>query len=193
MAVTLLLVREAGTAWDADERLRGRTPLPARPEELAELQRAAPELASCEPSGVYAPPTDPGRQSGRVLREALGLPLWLREELVPLDTGAWEGLTLSELRERNKRAWRRWRADPTMYGPPRGETLDDVAARLHPFVEDLLVADETAVVVAGDLVVGALLARVCPAPGERSRRVPSPVLEGDERWVEQELVTDTER
>ena len=108
MAVKLLLVRESATSWVLDGRVQGKVILPPLEGELGELRSLAPELAEFNPEAVYVPPHDPGLASGQVLREELGLPLWKRDELMPLDMGIWEGLCWSEVKERYGRIYRRW-------------------------------------------------------------------------------------
>jgi probable phosphoglycerate mutase len=191
MAVRLLLVREAETAWEAQGRLRGQTPLPALPDCLEALGEAVPELAAQRPEAIYAPPRDPGRATGTFLRRALDLPLWKREALLPLDTGAWEGLALPEIETRYGRIWRQVQAAPAHYGPPRGETLLDVADRLQPLVEDLVLQEETAVVVAQREVLLALMAYVSPGVADEEEEPDDVWQLWDDRqlWTEFDIVT----
>ncbi|MFW5858037.1 MAG: histidine phosphatase family protein [Planctomycetota bacterium] len=187
MGVHLLLVRQAATAWTRTGRVEGGTPLPPEPDELEAIRAIVPELETFDPEGIYAPPVDPGRATGRALRQAMGLPLWFRPELAPLDTGAWEGLLWDEVRLRHARALRRWRADPRVFAPPMGETTAEVAARLRPLADDLIEGGAGGIVVADARVLDTLVRELLPGADPEERLLPD-APDGQACWTDVEVI-----
>lgn len=195
MAMRLVLVCEAATAWTKDVRVQGRLALPPLADELELLRELAKELDEISPEAVYCPPQDPALASAQVLRKALGLPLWKKDSLLPLDMGAWEGLSWSEVKERFGRLVRRYRAAPQTFAPPQAEALADAAGRLHGLVKELLGAGEDAIVVASAGILATLENHVLPygeASGEVSSWARFDMPEKWPRWTEHELVTNEE-
>jgi broad specificity phosphatase PhoE len=72
----------------------------------------------------------------------------LRAELTELDVGETEGMEFPKMRELYPEFMRRWATADTSVRMPGGESIDDVALRLQPFLQDLgsLEADHVAVV-----------------------------------------------
>lgn len=61
----------------------------------------------------------------------------LRTELIELDVGETEGMTFPKMRELYPDFMRQWATNDTSVRMPGGESIEDVAARLLPFVEEL--------------------------------------------------------
>lgn len=192
MAVKLLLVRECATPWLSEGRVQGRIILPPLAEELSEMRAIAPELAELSPEAVYVPPQDPGLASGQIFSEELGLPLWKRDELLPLDMGIWEGLCWSEVKERYGRMYRRWQSAPETYAPPQGETVAEVGRRLSVFLQEMLGLGETIIVVASTSTLSAFFSQRILEEEQSGEEAPwqlSAPPQQSPRWSEHEVIT----
>lgn len=124
----LLLVRHGRTEANAAGLLLGR----ADPS-LDDLGRAqATALARALPSvaRVIASPLRRAQETAA----AFGLPVETDDRWIELDYGDWDGLVLKEM---DPAAWERWRGDPS-FAPPGGESLVDLAARVHAACEALV-------------------------------------------------------
>jgi len=60
------------------------------------------------------------------------------KRLREMDFGEWEGKDIIAVAEQYPEQMARWRRDPEKYGPPNGEPLSAVAARVHAFYQSML-------------------------------------------------------
>ena len=100
---------------------------------IAELLRRRPIAA------IYSSPQGRAVQTAEPSGQALDLEVRTVEHLREIDFGAWEGLSFEAAREHYPEAWRARQADPYSAAAPGGETYRDLAARVIPAFDDLLV------------------------------------------------------
>jgi probable phosphoglycerate mutase len=119
--MALWLVRHGETAWSLSGQHTSRTDLPLTPE--GELQAVAigKMLAARRFDRVFSSPMVRARDTARLA--GFGERLEIRDDLVEVDYGGYEGLTTPEIRERAPR-WELFRD-----GCPHGEAADEIAHR----------------------------------------------------------------
>jgi probable phosphoglycerate mutase len=125
----LILVRHGATAHSAEHRFSGRNDLPLN--EDGRAQAAA--LAARRFGNIAAVVTSPlrrARETAEVLADALGMRPTVADAFTELDFGAFEGLTLAELRERFPAELAAWLASPDT-APPDGESFTALARRVR--------------------------------------------------------------
>ncbi|GGC61787.1 histidine phosphatase family protein [Chelatococcus reniformis] len=144
-APTLYFVRHGETDWNAAGRLQGRrdTELNATGRRQAEASgRALRALIAAPAELAYvSSPLRRARATMEGLRHAIGLApaaYALDERLMELSFGRWEGLTWREIRTGQPRLHGERKARIWDFVPPGGESYADLAARLTPFVRDLV-------------------------------------------------------
>lgn len=123
--LTVLLVRHARTAWNAERRFLGRTDVPLDPLGEAQADALARRLAPIPLAGVYTSPLARARETARRLGEPVACPA-----LTEMDMGELEGLGGEEVQARFPGVLRQWRDDPLAIRPPGGETIAATQARL---------------------------------------------------------------
>lgn len=125
--MTLYICRHGRTEANASGLLLGR----ADPEldEVGEAQAEAIAGFVPEPARVVSSPLTRCRQTA----EAFGLPVETDERLMELDYGDFDLQPLSEV---PAETWAEWRSD-TDFRPPGGETLNELAARVFPVLDEL--------------------------------------------------------
>jgi broad specificity phosphatase PhoE len=124
----LIIARHGRTTANAAGELLGR-----RDPELDEAGRTQAGAIGAALSGadrVISSPLARCRQTAA----AIGLPVEIDERLIELDYGELEGTPVAEV---PAGTWAAWRAD-TSWRPPGGESLDDLAGRVWPALDDLL-------------------------------------------------------
>jgi probable phosphoglycerate mutase len=141
---TIWFVRHGETVWNAENRLQGRTdsPLTERGREHAAenartLRECVPDIAALS---FVASPLGRARASMEIIREGLGLPgggYAVDERLAEMGVGAWEGLTLKDVRSTQADVWAAREAAKWTYVPPGGESYAQVAARLTDWANGL--------------------------------------------------------
>lgn len=96
-------------------------------------------LAERSPT-VLASPLRRTRESAAIVAERLGLPVRVDDGLVEAGFGTWEGLTYTEVLERDREAFLRWVDDPEVAPGGHGHSLAAEAARMSA-VRDRLLTD----------------------------------------------------
>tara|TARA_R110002167_G_scaffold75350_5_gene210274 strand:+ start:387 stop:1001 length:615 start_codon:yes stop_codon:yes gene_type:complete len=133
----LALLRHGRTAWNEQGRLTGRADIPLSPAGRAELARLRPPAAFADATW-HVSPLVRARETAALLRgtaDAAGCRV--DERLQEMDFGAYEGETLSALRERLGDAMRENEDRGLDFQPPGGESPRSVQHRLQPFLREL--------------------------------------------------------
>jgi probable phosphoglycerate mutase len=126
---TLLLLRHGSTPLTPEKRLSG-----IGDPELSALgydQATAAAKRFAATGGVDAVVSSPAtraKQTARAVADALNLSVRVEYDLHEMDFGAWEGLTMAEVRDRWPRELDAWLADAAV-APPEGESRQAAAAR----------------------------------------------------------------
>ncbi|TQF73429.1 histidine phosphatase family protein [Rhodococcus spelaei] len=181
----LILLRHGQTEYNADDRMQGQ--LDTDLSELGRVQAksAARALADREPVALISSDLRRALDTATALGEHTGLTVARDERLRETHLGQWQGLTHTQVDERDPGARAAWRAD-ARWAPPGGESRIDVARRSTPVVAELVAAreqwgEDPIVLVAHGGLIAALTAALLDLPVERW-----PVLGGlgNTSWVQ---------
>jgi ribonuclease H / adenosylcobalamin/alpha-ribazole phosphatase len=123
------LLRHGQTEHTPERRYSGRNELPLSRTGRAEAEPAAARAAQLGIEVVIASPLRRTRETAEIVAAELGVPVELDDDLVELDFGDLEGLTLDEALAAHPLAVRRFTADVTVRAPG-GESVADVSARV---------------------------------------------------------------
>ena len=139
-----MLWRHGQTLYNAEHRFQGQRDVPLNALGRAQAQRAAKHLARLEPAQIWSSDLIRASATAGYLAKLTGLEVHHDKDLRERHGGAWEGLTLSEIRER-------YPDDLAAWEPPGGETLVTVADRTSAALGRIADTAEpgTVVVVAG--------------------------------------------
>lgn len=131
MATTFLIVRHGLTAWNREERFRGRTDLELDETGARQAEAAAARIAlDYKPLAVYSSPLQRAMRTAGVIAGRLHLPVHADDGLLDLDYGDFTGLTGEEARLKFPYIYGTWLAAPHIMRFPHGESLDDVRLRV---------------------------------------------------------------
>ncbi len=120
--VRLVLWRHGQTAFNAERRFQGQRDVPLNAVGRAQARRAARHLATLEPTELWSSDLSRAASTAGYLARLTGLEIRQDKDLRERHGGAWEGLTIEEIRER-------YPDDLAAWEPPGGETLKTVAER----------------------------------------------------------------
>ena len=125
----LIVVRHGETSYNAQRRYTGQSDVPLNA--LGEVQAAAlrDSLAMEHIDAVVTSDLERTRVTARAITHNHGLHLHEDSDLRELAFGEWEGCTYDEVLARDANLVSLWRADPTQYAPPGGETVNQVRDR----------------------------------------------------------------
>jgi probable phosphoglycerate mutase len=124
------LLRHGQTEHTPERRYSGRNDLPLSRTGRAEAEAAAVRAKELGIDAVVASPLRRTRETAEIVAAVLGVTPDFDDDLVELDFGELEGLTLEEAKARHPLAVRRFATDVTVRAPG-GESIADVAARVE--------------------------------------------------------------
>jgi broad specificity phosphatase PhoE len=136
----LLLARHGETDWNRDGRWQGHSDTPLNERGREQARELAGELDSVDV--VYSSDLARARETAEIVAARLGQEVRLDPRLRERGFGAWEGLTSLEIESRFADEHRRWRAGEG-FGADDAEPFDSFAARIHAFLEDVLLRHQT--------------------------------------------------
>jgi probable phosphoglycerate mutase len=125
----LVLVRHGSTEHSLERRFSGRNELPLS--EIGEQQatRLAMRARQWSPDVIVSSPLLRCTQTAEAIAERVGMPVEVLTDLVEIDFGAWEGLTMAEAAATDADALTAWYEKPDT-APPGGESFEAAARRV---------------------------------------------------------------
>ncbi|MBX3427321.1 MAG: histidine phosphatase family protein [Pirellulales bacterium] len=181
--LTLLLVRSGQTEYERQGRIQGTLDVPLCEDGRAQAEQTAVELkdAVATIGALYASDCTCAAQTAAILGARLGLKPKQLAKLQNLDQGLWQGLLVSDVRDKQPRVFRKWQEEPGAVCPPEGETLQDAKARIRTAVAKLVKKHKTGAVI---LVLPDPLATVARGvlSGEEICDLWRPLAAGEPLW-----------
>lgn len=127
------MVRHGETDWNRERRFQGRADQPLNEAGRGQARELAELLRDESVSAVYTSPLRRARETAEILAKDFGLRPQPLDALLEIDVGAWEGLTIDEVRAAYPgRADEDWRS-----GWDEGETYDELSRRVLPALVEL--------------------------------------------------------
>jgi broad specificity phosphatase PhoE len=142
MALRVLLVRHAETAWNRERRYQGWTDTALSATGRAQAEAVARALASQPLAAVWSSPLRRASDTAAAIAAPAGLPVRVSEAFKEMRLGDWEGLTVAEARARFPAQHRDWLEHPHRASWPGAEPLDEVRRRVLAGLDDLRLAHE---------------------------------------------------
>jgi phosphoserine phosphatase len=134
-----LYVLQAGrNQWSDANRIESAVGVPLSEAGAAAIQQIAEELADKNIEAIYAPPGESERQTAQIVAGKLKVRTRTNEDLRELDYGLWQGLLVSEVKQRYAKVYRQWQEAPLTACPPGGECFPDAQERLCQAVARIL-------------------------------------------------------
>ena len=173
----IYFVRHGETDWNAEARLQGQRDIPLNDRGRVQAEEAGCRLRDLaerlDDLDYVASPLARTRETMERLRAAVGLsPDGYRTDsrLIELTFGAWEGLTMEDLRRRDPEAAAARRRDKWGYVPPQGESYAMLAERVRPVLAEI---ERDTVLVSHGGVARALLTLACDLPSREAASLDS--------------------
>ncbi len=132
-----MLWRHGRTRWNLEDRFQGHSDVELDETGWAQAERAARLLAALNPVTVVSSDLRRARDTAEALGQVAGVAVQEDPRLRETFAGAWQGLTVAEIRSTDASAYAAWRTGADV--PAGGaETRSDVAARVVPAIVDAL-------------------------------------------------------
>ncbi len=118
----LVLWRHGQTTYNAEHRFQGQRDVPLNALGRTQAQRAARHLARLKPTEIWSSDLVRASATAAYLARLTGLDIQHDKDLRERHGGAWEGLTIDEIREK-------YPEDHASWDPPGGESIEAVTDR----------------------------------------------------------------
>lgn len=125
----LFVLRHPQTTWNVAERYQGRLDSPLSDEGRAQMTLVVGSFAARELNAIVSSPLQRSLEMAQALAERTGAPLRVDQRLVEMGQGEWEGLHVSEIRDRYPEMYEQWYQTPDTLRFPSGEDLCAVRTR----------------------------------------------------------------
>ena len=137
-STSMILVRHGQTAWNKDERFRGRADLPLDQTGMQQAEATAERLVGCGAFAIYSSPLQRTLMTAQPIANRLGLTVRPTGDLIDIDYGAWQGLSAEEALAEDEALHRLWIVSPHEARFPDGEGLSDVRVRVITVIDKVL-------------------------------------------------------
>jgi broad specificity phosphatase PhoE len=134
----LFTVQTGQTVWEEQSRFDSLAGVPLSDSGREVIRRVAKELVPHEPTGLYASPGEAEQETANLLAKELDLKVRTEKQMVEIDFGLWQGLTMNEIRRRQPRLHKQWLEAPSGVRPPGGESLSEAGDRIREAVREIL-------------------------------------------------------
>jgi broad specificity phosphatase PhoE len=121
-----------------EERYNGHIDIDITPTGVSQMYRLANTLADKDIAAIYSSDLTRCIKGAKIIADRVGAPYTSLRELRERSVGAWEGLTVAEIKERFPSEYTAWQSDLLNYRPPGGENVIDVQERVLPAFKRLL-------------------------------------------------------
>jgi broad specificity phosphatase PhoE len=134
--VEIILVRHGETDLNAGEIFRGLVDVELNETGLRQAELLGEYLAGEKIDIVYSSPLKRAVKTAETIARPHALEVNIVRNLIDIDYGEWQGLPLQEITVEYRELYRDWLDTPEQVRIPGGESLEEVRARVMPFVED---------------------------------------------------------
>lgn len=126
------LIRHGETDWNAQRRIQGRTDIPLNEQGLRQAEALAGSLMRLQGpfAAVYTSGLARASQTGKIVADALELPLTVVPGLTELSFGSWEGRTWAEIQRSDGAALSDFEAGGMDVRAPGGESYREMLRRV---------------------------------------------------------------
>jgi len=163
----VVLVRHGKTEWNKLFRYQGVTDIPLCPEGKEQAERVALRLSTLSVKRVISSPLERSLRTAEIIADKVGVSrveIW--EELIEVNFGEWEGLTVNEIKNRfGADIFNKWRNDQLDVSVPGGEITDDLYMRASKAAEKIIsIEDEYTIIVGHGAMFRTLLLPLIEMP-----------------------------
>ena len=194
----IILVRHGETEWNKEEVFRGRIDVKLNSTGLSQAEETGKALSGEAIQVVYTSPLSRAHDTARKIIHFQDAPVVIEDSFTDLDFGEWQGLPLSEVRERYSDIYRRWKDEPHLVKFSGGESLREVSERSKSALQKLILEhpEETCAIVSHRVICKVMILSMLGLPLERFWDIRqdtcaiSIFLYQERRWIV-ELLNDT--
>lgn len=153
----LILARHGETDWNVAEVFRGRLDIELNETGRKQAKLMADYLAGTKFSAVFSSPLKRALETARAVAARQDIEVTVAPELMDMDFGDWQGLTVNTVREKHPGFFSRWLEQPHCLKVPGGESLSNVRERALNLISRITARNESDILLVSHRVVGKVL------------------------------------
>ena len=134
--IKLFLIRHSQTDWNVLRKTQGLCDIELCQSGREQSKKLAQYFANKNIDAVFCSPLKRARQTAEIISEAINLTPTVHTNLIEINFGDWEGLTLKEINKKYANEFLNWTKRPDLCSVPNGdESLEDVRKRIDDFID----------------------------------------------------------
>ncbi len=155
----IYLIRHGQTRWNKEQIFRGRIDVDLDEVGIREAKAIGEYIKDEEINCVYTSPLKRAKETAEIIVSYHpGLKVHVLKELIDIDYGKWQGLSISDVSSRYKSLYKAWLDTPHLVKFPDGETLNDVKRRaIKGFQSALAKSEDGSFIIVSHRVVNKVL------------------------------------
>ncbi len=153
----IMLVRHGETAWNVEEIFRGRIDVELSETGLRQAELLAGYLRDSKIEAVYSSPLKRAQRTAQTIGDSHGLEVVVTPRLLDFDFSEWQGLSVTEVRDKYPELYEEWLNSPEKLRVPAGESLDEVRERAELVIDEVIASRRSVVVLVSHRVVNKVL------------------------------------
>lgn len=128
-----IIVRHGHTKGTERQRYYGKTDMPLSRLGVAQIKKIKKNIEDYPINYIYTSPLKRCIQTADILRGRRSIPIEISQDIIEIDFGSWEGLTIPQMKKRNPRKFNNWLYDFINFKMPDGESVKDMIGRVGYF------------------------------------------------------------
>ena len=152
-----ILVRHGQTDWNYDRLTQGQSDTALNKTGVLQAERVAKALEKEKIDLCYYSPLQRAKHTAEIVTEHLALDKKEDKELIEINFGLWEGLTIKQINEKYERAFENWLYHPQNVQIPGGEDLNDALLRVNNFKNKNLKDNKDILIISHGLLIKFLI------------------------------------
>lgn len=136
--IELIAVRHGETDFNAERRMQGHLDVPLSETGRAQARAAAARLADEPIDKIYSSDLQRALETARIIHEGREIELVTDLRLREFHMGTFQGMTLSEAREKHGDAWERFFIHDADFALPGGQSRNQKQVEIASFMEEVV-------------------------------------------------------
>ncbi len=137
ISTRFILIRHGETDWNKEERFRGRSNVGLNATGLEQARKIAAHFRNTKIAAIYSSPLPRARETAVPLAQEHNLQIEDNADLLDIDFGSWEGLSVEEAKARDPELYDLWLKAPGRVRFPGGESVRQVRNRVENLLRQL--------------------------------------------------------
>ena len=165
MPTDILLVRHGQTQSNFTGYYMGWSDEDLNETGAAQAQCLSARLSDLQIASIYSSPLQRAYSTAKIIDKPHGLEVKLLQDLTEINFGDWQGLHVTEIKQRWPELWQEWHVDPSQVAVPGGENFSQIAERVSRALR-IVIADNLnarSIIVAHEIVIKIVIMQVLGA------------------------------